>query len=157
MLILLRKQIGIGTIINFGLTGVFADIFMCLFRLIGFTQSSFLIINILFGIFGILFLSFGIALYANANLGVTPYDGLALIITKYIKMFNKPIKYHIARKITDGSCIILGFILGTLIYKQKDLFGLNTIISFVLVGYVVSCFSKFINKYIYKSTNEMFK
>ena len=43
MLILLRKQIGIGTIINFGLTGVFADIFMYLFRLIGFTQSSFLI------------------------------------------------------------------------------------------------------------------
>lgn len=156
MLIFLRNQIGIGSIINYLLTGVFCDIFMYIFKLINLTHSELLIVNIIFGLLGVVFLSLGIALYANANLGVTPYDSIPLIITKYFKPFNKTIKYHIARKMVDGTCIILGVLIGILYLKQYYIFGINTVITLILVGYIVSFSSKVINKYIYKKSNNTF-
>ena len=125
-------------------------------KLINLTHSELLIVNIIFGLLGVVFLSLGIALYANANLGVTPYDSIPLIITKYFKPFNKTIKYHIARKMVDGTCIILGVLIGILYLKQYYIFGINTVITLILVGYIVSFSSKVINKYIYKKSNNTF-
>jgi uncharacterized membrane protein YczE len=157
MFIFLKDQIGIGTIINFLLTGVFSNFFMIIFKYIHIIHSEYLLVNILFGIFGVGFLAFGIALYANANLGVTPYDSIPLIFSKYFKIFKRPIKYHIARKIADGSCILLGVIVGIVILKQHYILGINTLITFIFIGYIVSFASKIINKYIYQTTNELFK
>lgn len=156
MLIFLRKQIGLGSVLNYLLTGVFCDIFMYLFKIIHLTHSELLIINILFGLLGVLFLSLGVAIYANADLGVTPYDSIPLIIVKHFKLFNKTIKYHIARKIVDGTCIVLGVLIGTLYLKQHYIFGINTVLTFIFVGYIVSYSSKLINKYIYKKSNDTF-
>ena len=156
MIIFLRKQIGIGTVINYLLTGVFCDLFMYLFRIINLTHSELLVVNIVFGLLGVIFLSLGVALYANANLGVTPYDAMPLIITKYLKPFNKTIKYHIARKIVDGTCILFGVVIGILFLKQYYIFGINTVLALILVGYIVSFSSKFINKYIYQNHSETF-
>lgn len=156
MIIFLRKQIGIGTVINYLLTGVFSDLFMYLFKIINLTHSELLLINILYSLLGILFLALGIAIYANANLGVTPYDAMPLILTKYLKFFNKPIKYHIAKKIIDGLCILVGVVVGIVYLKQNYIFGINTVLALILVGYIVSFSSKFINKYIYQIESETF-
>ena len=156
MIIFLRKQIGIGTVINYLLTGVFSDLFMYLFKIINLTHSELLLINILYGLLGIVFLALGIAIYANANLGVTPYDAMPLILTKYLKFFNKPIKYHIAKKIIDGLCILVGLVVGIVCLKQNYIFGINTVLALILVGYIVSFSSKFINKYIYQIESETF-
>lgn len=156
MIIFLRGQIGIGSVINYLLTGVFGDLFMFLFKVVGFSGSSIFILNLLFGLFGVICLALGIALYANANLGVTPYDALPLIITKYLKINKKPIKYHIARKMVDGACILFGLIVGIIILKQYHIFGINTVVTLIFVGYLVSFFSKLVNKYIYKTTSDTF-
>ena len=156
MIIFLRKQIGIGTVINYLLTGVFSDLFMYLFKIINLTHSELLLINILYGLLGILFLALGIAIYANANLGVTPYDAMPLILTKYLKFFNKPIKYHIAKKIIDGLCILVGVVVGIVYLKQNYIFGINTVLALILVGYIVSFSSNFINKYIYQMESDTF-
>ena len=156
MIIFLRKQIGIGTVINYLLTGVFTDLFLYIFRIINFGHSEFIIINIIFGFLGVIFLSIGVAVYANANLGVTPYDSIPLVIIKYFKLFNRPIKYHVARKFVDGTCILIGIVLGMICLKQYYIFGINTVMALLLVGYIVSFTSKIINKYIYKNNNNMF-
>ena len=51
MFIFLKDQIGIGTIINFLLTGVFSDLFMIIFKYIHIIHSQYLVVNILFGIY----------------------------------------------------------------------------------------------------------
>ena len=156
MIIFIRHQIGIGTIINYLLTGVFGDLFMYLFKIINLTHSEILIVNIMFGLLGITFLSIGIAIYANANLGVTPYDAMPLIFTNTIKLFNKPLKFHLAKKLVDGTCILIGVIIGIIYLKQDYIFGINTVLAFILVGYIISYSSKFINKYIYKTNSNTF-
>lgn len=156
MIVFLRKQIGIGTVINYLLTGVFSDIFMSLFYRIGLGYHN-MVINIIFGLIGVFFLGLGIALYANANLGITPYDALPLIITNNVVLFGQKIKYHIARKIVDGSCILFGIVVGMLILGNRRLVGINTIISFIFVGYIVTFTSRYINKYIYQKDDKTFE
>ncbi len=156
MIIFLRNQIGIGTIINYLFTGIFCDIFMFIFKLVNLNHSHLLIINIIYGLIGVLLLALGIAIYANANLGLTPYDSIPIIITKYVRLFNKPIKFHFARKIIDGVCLSLALVIGILILKQTNIIGINTIIPLIVIGYLVSFFSKIVNKYIYKTKNDMF-
>lgn len=157
MIIFLRNQIGIGTIINYLLTGVFCDIFIFLFKSINLSHSPYLLVNIVYGLIGVILLALGIAVYANANLGITPYDSMPIIITKYVKLFNKPVKFHVARKIIDGICLMLALIIGVIILKYKNIIGINTIVLLILVGYLISFFSKIVNKYIYKTNTDMFK
>lgn len=157
MIIFLRNQIGIGTIINYLLTGVFCDIFIFLFKSINLNHSPYLLVNIVYGLIGVILLALGIAVYANANLGITPYDSMPIIITKYVKLFNKPVKFHVARKIIDGICLTLALIIGVIILKYKNIIGINTIVMLILVGYLISFFSKIVNKYIYKTNKDMFK
>lgn len=157
MIIFLRNQIGIGTIINYLLTGVFCDIFIFLFKSINLNHSPYLLVNIVYGLIGVILLALGIAVYANANLGITPYDSMPIIITKYVKLFNKPVKFHVARKIIDGICLTLALIIGVIILKYKNIIGINTIVLLILVGYLISFFSKIVNKYIYKTNIDMFK
>lgn len=157
MIIFLRNQIGIGTIINYLLTGVFCDIFIFLFKSINLNHSPYLLVNIVYGLIGVILLALGIAVYANANLGITPYDSMPIIITKYVKLFNKPVKFHVARKIIDGICLTFALIIGVIILKYKNIIGINTIVMLILVGYLISFFSKIVNKYIYKTNKDMFK
>ena len=72
-----RKLIGIGTVINACLLGYIVTFFYRLLLLIGTPQN--LVQQVLILCPGVLICSFGLSLYQTANLGVSPYDGLALI------------------------------------------------------------------------------
>ena len=65
MLIFLRKEIHIGTIINLLLTGFFSDLFLKLFLYLN-MDTSYLIFKIVYGLLGLIIASFGIALYGCA-------------------------------------------------------------------------------------------
>ncbi|MFR5891064.1 MAG: hypothetical protein ACLUG4_00810 [Bacilli bacterium] len=86
MLIFLRKEIHIGTIINLLLTGFFSDLFLKLFLYLN-MDTSYLIFKIVYGLLGLIIASFGIALYGGARVGIAPYDSLPLILKLRFKKY----------------------------------------------------------------------
>ena len=151
MLIFLRKQIHIGTIINLLLTGFFSDLFLKLFLYLN-MDTSYLIFKIVYGLLGLIIASFGIALYGGARVGIAPYDSLPLIL----KLRFKKISYRFARIIIDLLCTIIALIIGVLILKRSDIINFNTILTFLAMGPIISFFGKIIGKYIYKKEEQPF-
>ena len=151
MLIFLRKEIHIGTIINLLLTGFFSDLFLKLFLYLN-MDTSYLIFKIVYGLLGLIIASFGIALYGGARVGIAPYDSLPLIL----KLRFKKISYRFARIIIDLLCTIIALIIGVLILKRSDIINFNTILTFLAMGPIISFFGKIIFKYIYKKEEQPF-
>lgn len=151
MLIFLRKEIHIGTIINLLLTGFFSDLFLKLFLYLN-MDTSYLIFQIVYGLLGLIIASFGIALYGGARVGIAPYDSLPLIL----KLRFKKISYRFARIIIDLLCTIIALIIGVLILKRSDIINFNTILTFLAMGPIISFFGKIIGKYIYKKEEQPF-
>jgi putative membrane protein (fragment) len=151
MLIFLRKEIHIGTIINLLLTGFFSDLFLKLFLYLN-MDTSYLIFKIVYGLLGLIIASFGIALYGGARVGIAPYDSLPLIL----KLRFKKISYRFARIIIDLLCTIIALIIGVLILKRSDIINFNTILTFLAMGPIISFFGKIIGKYIYKKEEQPF-
>ena len=151
MLIFLRKEIHIGTIINLLLTVFFSYLFLKLFLYLN-MDTSYLIFKIVYGLLGLIIASFGIALYGGARVGIAPYDSLPLIL----KLRFKKISYRFARIIIDLLCTIIALIIGVLILKRSDIINFNTILTFLAMGPIISFFGKIIGKYIYKKEEQPF-
>ena len=151
MLIFLRKEIHIGTIINLLLTGFFSDLFLKLFLYLN-MDTSYLIFKIVYGLLGLIIASFGIALYGGARVGIAPYDSLPLIL----KLRFKKISYRFARIIIDLLCTIIALIIGVLILKRSDIINFNTILTLLAMSRMISFLGKIIGKYIYKKEEQPF-
>lgn len=151
MIFTLKNKINVGSILNLLLTGVCSNLFIYLFELLSF-NSDILALRILYSALGILLVAFGIALYGSANLGVAPYDAMPMVINKYIPK----IAYKYARIMCDLFCLIVALIFGVIILKRSDIININTIITFITIGPLISFFSKIINKYIYKNETTTF-
>ena len=106
----------------------------------------------MYSVLGIITVSFGIALYGSANLGVAPYDAMPMVINKYCPK----IAYKYARIICDLSCLVVALIIGVIILRRSDIINVNTVITFITIGPLISFFSKIINKYIYKNETTTF-
>lgn len=133
--LLLRKYIGLGTFMNWTLTGLIAG--LCS----NFIYSLMTIPECFFGrlpflILGIILLSLGISLYQVANMGISPYDSMSLIIQEKTS-FN----YFWCRMIVDGICCIIGYLLGCPI-------GIGTLICAFGLGSIIEFFNKTISKKI---------
>jgi uncharacterized membrane protein YczE len=111
VLIFDRSKIGLGTIAAIVLTGYVSDLglFLCNFILIEGTALFILRMGMI--VFGILFISIGSGMYFNTHVGVSPYDGIGLIITK--KIGNQNI-YRWVRIVTDLLCVGMGFLMGNI-------------------------------------------
>ena len=144
MLCILRDKIHIGTIINLLLTGTFCDCFMLLFKVCHMLNPN-IYLKIVYSILGLVIISFGIALYGEANLGIAPYDSLPLILCR---CFPK-VRYPYARIMIDLCCTIVACIIGVGILKRRDIVHVNTILTFIAMGPLISIFSKIINQNIY--------
>lgn len=151
MLLLLRNRINIGSIINFVLTGVFCDVFLSLFATLNLQVNS-QVIKVLIGILGISTSSLGVAVYAGANFGIAPYDAIPIIITKKVPK----LKFKYAKMLIDLTCVVIAIIVGVLILQRKDIISLNTIFSFLLMGPLISLFSKLLSKTIFKNEEQVF-
>ena len=124
-----RHYIGLATMINLFLLGYVAQ--YSLETLLLLFPSISLIGQFIFLVIGIILSCFAASLYFVADLGVSTYDAVALIITGTWKIG----KFKYVRIITDLTCVIIGTVLYYL--ATKGLFGITTIVG---IGTIITAF-----------------
>lgn len=118
-----RKDVGIGTLINAVFVGYLVDFFDFLYS---FLPQKSLVEQILLMIIGLIVIGYGVAMYMEANMGISPYDSLGVILSDKLKK-----KYSIMRMTQDITCVVIGFLLG-------GPFGIATILMAFLLGYIIT-------------------
>ena len=101
-----RKCIGAGTIVNMVCVGYGADL-ICWLTLDVFQIEMTLPLRIAALLAGCVFAGLGVAFYMVAEMGIAPYDSVALIIEKATK---KKIRFQYARVISDVTCVVIGVV-----------------------------------------------
>ena len=135
-----RHYIGLATMINLFLLGYVAqyslEVLLLLF------PSVSLIGQLVFLVVGIILSCFAASLYFVADLGVSTYDAVALIITETWKIG----KFKYVRIITDLTCVIIGTILYYIATKSLNgittIVGIGTIITAFFMGPLIDVFSE---------------
>ena len=142
-----KKLIGFGTIFNMVLIGYYADFFCWVWRKIipasAFTEpvsrwTIFIVALILFLI--------SVAIYINQDMGVSPYDGLPIIITEKLMADKSMIGKTILRILWDGSALMIGVIAG-------NTPAIGHILMVLFLGPAISFVGKLINRYEGRSNN----
>ncbi len=135
-----KHYINIATMVNLFLLGYVVD-FSHNTLLTIFPDASILIRIVCF-IFGFVVLCFASSLYMTADLGVSTYDAIALILTNKWKLG----KFKYIRIATDLVCVILGaalFILGKGAIKDIPAFiGVGTILTAFFMGPLIDFFNR---------------
>jgi uncharacterized membrane protein YczE len=111
VLFLDRSKIGLGTVAAIVLTGYVSDLSVFLCSAILLEGTSLFALRIGMMIAGILLVAIGSGLYFNTHVGVSPYDGIGLIITNKLGNQNW---YRWVRIGTDIICVTLGFFMGNI-------------------------------------------
>lgn len=139
-----RHYIGLATIINLTLLGYVAQYTLEFLQYI--LGDSSLTIRIVCMVVGIILSCFSASLYFVADLGVSTYDAIALIITETWKIG----KFKYVRIITDFSCVAIGTILYFIATKGftglTAIVGIGTIITAFFMGPLIDVFSEKISK-----------
>lgn len=144
-----KHYIGLATFINLFLLGYLIEFFVNIFSSIIVNPS--LIIRIIILLIAICIICFGSSLYITADLGVSTYDAIALIISN---TWNKG-KFKVIRVISDFICVLIGFLLliitKTSFKEIATIIGLGTIITAFFMGPLIDYFNKkvsepFLNK-----------
>ncbi|MCQ2505392.1 MAG: hypothetical protein MJ103_09165 [Saccharofermentans sp.] len=125
-----RDLIGLGTIINAIFLGYIVDFCGRILALIASTPDS-MVLRILIMLAGLILTGLGLSLYQQSDLGVAPYDALAIIMDRKIKK----LPYFFARIICDFGCALVCYFAGGII-------GLGTIASAFGFGPVIAFFNK---------------
>jgi len=103
-------------------------------------------IRILFLLIGIVISCFSASLYFVADLGVSPYDAVAVIIANTWKIG----KFKYVRIITDFSCVAIGTILYFVATKGftglTAIVGIGTIVTAFFMGPLIDLFSEKVSK-----------
>ena len=145
-----RRNIGIATFINLFLLGYVVDFTRGM--LDSFFPAPGMALRIGFLAFGIIVLCVGSSLYMTANLGVSTYDAVAIVMSQKWKW--GPFKY--VRICTDLVCVVLG---GLLIYLSSGSvsqiaasIGVGTIVTAFFMGPLISFFNEKIAKPMLEET-----
>ena len=139
-LVMDRRKIGIGTVINLFFLGYVIDYshqgFLVLF------PSVTLLGRVLFLTGGVIVMCMMIALYFTANMGVSTYDAVALILTER----NRRLPFKYWRIITDSICIGIGVGLflwaGNGFGEMTMIVGIGTLIAAFFMGPLITFFNK---------------
>jgi uncharacterized membrane protein YczE len=123
-----KHYIGIATFINVFLYGyiIQASEYVVI-QHVG--ENPSMTIRIILLVLGIVIICFASSLYFTANLGVSTYDAVALIL--YDK---KVAKFKYLRIATDLFCVIVGFLLGGLV-------GIGTLLTAFFMGPFIEFFN----------------
>ncbi len=134
-----RHYIGIATFINLFLLGYITEFSYKFFQTIIVDPS--MPVRVLCLVVAVVIICFGSAFYMTADLGVSTYDAVALII---VNTWNKG-KFQYVRIITDLVCVILGVVLflmaGGQVAKIPTIAGIGTIITTFFMGPAIECFN----------------
>lgn len=121
-----KHYIGIATIFNLFGIGYIAEFTM---NVLGqFYHSGPLILRVGMLIFAIILLCFASSLYFTADLGVSAYDAVALILAK-----KTSVPFRLYRIGTDFICVIIGFSFHATI-------GIGTLITAFFMGPIIQWF-----------------
>ncbi|MCR5367652.1 hypothetical protein [Eubacterium sp.] len=135
-----RHNIGIATFINLFLLGYITQ-FTYDFLQNAFPDPS-MIFRVICLLIGIVVICFGSALYMTADLGVSTYDAVAIVMAN--KWHWGKFKY--IRICTDLVCVVLGCILfvvaGNKIGKIPTIAGVGTIITAFFMGPLIDFFNR---------------
>lgn len=133
-----KKKIFVGTIMNMLLVAPLIQGFSWgINSMVPDSQNIW--INILIVLIGCTVLSLGAGLYSGTDLGLSPYDLIAIIISE-----RKPIHFRWMRIITDVICVIVGWILGSVV-------GIGTLVAALCMGPLIALFKEKTEEYLKKS------
>lgn len=141
-----RAYIGFGSIINLCFLGYIVEASgYVLNLLLNSAEGYTLVQKVLFMILSLVVLTLGISMYQTADLGVAPYDYLALGITDHF-----PTPYFLNRVITDAFSVltIVLVVLGGLITWKESHLGIGTIAGAFFLGPLINVHNKFNKKWI---------
>ena len=135
-----RRKIGLATIINLTLLGYVAEYTQKGIALV--LPSPGLPVRVVLLAIGLIVLCFGSAMYMNANLGVSTYDAISLIISEK----QNRVKFKFCRMLSDLICVILGCLLfrtaGATWREITAAVGPATIITAFFMGPLISRFAE---------------
>ena len=138
-----RQCIGAGTIVNMVFVGFISDLFMQFYSsTIDGTLSFYTRIGIM--VIAVLIACIAVSLYMTADLGIAPYDALAIMIQK---VTNNKIPFPVARVITDVTSVLIGFSFGAVV-------GVSTVIMAFFTGPLVQFFNTVITKSLSQAANK---
>lgn len=139
-----RHYIGLATLFNLFLLGYIVEFSQAL--LVQLFPEATIAVRILSFIFGFVFLCFGSSLYMTADLGVSTYDAIALILSNKWKLG----KFRIIRISTDVTCILLGIcmylISGGPIDQITSIIGIGTILTALCMGPLIDLINRKISQ-----------
>ena len=147
-----RHYIGIATFINLFLLGYITQFTYEFLQTIIVDPS--IPVRIACLVIGVVIICFGSAFYMTADLGVSTYDAIALIICNTWKKG----KFQYVRIITDLICVALGVLLfilsGGEFSKIPTIAGIGTIITAFFMGPLIEVFNVHIARPILKGKEE---
>lgn len=144
-----RKNIGLATFINLFLLGYITEFTMKLLQL--WIPAPALWVRWVFLLVAIVVICFGSALYMTANLGVSTYDAVAIVLSGKWKLGQ----FKYVRIACDLVCVIIGcvlFLLAGGTWKDvPTIAGIGTIITAFFMGPLIDWFNRkvaipFLNK-----------
>lgn len=134
-----RHKIGLATAINLFFLGYVAEYSQKL--LTSLLPDLTLVPSLLLLAAAVVIMCFGSAMYFNADLGVSTYDAVSLVISER----QKRVKFKICRILSDLICVALGVSLCLLAHMSWDeigaVVGIGTIITAFFMGPLISFFS----------------
>ena len=135
-----RHNIGIATFINLFLLGYITQFTYDLLQKM--IPDPSMIVRVVCLIIGIVVIFFGSSLYMTADLGVSTYDAVAIVMANKWKLG----KFKYIRICTDLVCVIIGCILfviaGNAIGKIPTIAGVGTIITAFFMGPLIDLFNE---------------
>ena len=127
MLILARKMLNVGTLVNMFFLGYIIDFSYSMCMKI--TSSPSFFVRVVYFIVSILLITFSSAVIYTADMGVSTYDWIALKTAEV----QKKVSFKWCRVGTDLVCVIIGLIFSIIP-------GIGTIVTAFLLGPLVSFF-----------------
>lgn len=135
-----RHYIGIATFINLFLLGYVTEYSYKLLRWM--IPEPSMPLRVVFLIAGIVIICIGSSLYITADLGVSTYDAVALIMVSKWKIG----KFKFIRICTDVCCVVLGSVMfiagGGKLSEIPTIAGIGTIITAFFMGPLIEFFSE---------------
>ncbi len=143
-----RAYIGFGSVVNMCFLGYIIQFAMTVIQnLIGDGNGKSFLYCFIYMMVSLLILSFGLSMYQIANLGVSPYDYLALGMTEHWKP-----PYFVNRVMTDAFCVLLIVVsacTGFITWANSHL-GVGTVLAAFCLGPFVNLFNQYNRKWIEK-------
>lgn len=137
-----RHYIGIATFINLFLLGYITQFTYEFLQTVIVDHS--MVTRVICLVVGVVIICFGSAFYMTADLGVSTYDAIALII---VNTWKKG-KFQYVRIITDVVCVVLGCILflmaGGSVSQIPTIAGVGTIITAFFMGPLIELFNVYV-------------